>query len=226
MKKMFIIAMMLACTVVIFAQEKTGVLFVKSQDELIKERRENKELAEAVIEAKGKKLAKKQAKDLKKLGWRVAAGTPAIEEQLAEVYIKSQLLNGNFPKYIEGRSSAKSSSYGMARKHALSRARVDLSVQMKTDIAGLIELTESNTEFSKGEVNTIAKMVETSQTLFQQSLGKTDVILDLYRELDNNTEAMIVVCYDGNLAMQTLLTLFEQDRVEIKKKLQEILDKE
>lgn len=224
MKKLLIIAIMaLTCSATIFAQDDAESLLKKPQSELIKERKENLKLAEKAVKAKALSQAKKQAKVLKKQGWKAAPGTLAIEQQLTDVYIKSHLLENNFPQYIIGRSSASSSSYGVARKQALARARVDIVTQMKAEIAGLTEVTDSNIELSKGEVETVAKMVDTSQTLFQQNLGKTDVVLDICREVNNKTEAMVAVSYDGNIAKKVLLDMFEQDRAEIKQKLQEIL---
>lgn len=226
MKKILIIAIMaLTCSATTFAQGKVEEVLKKSQEELVKERKENLKLAEDAIKSKAMKLAKKQAKELKKQGWKAAAGSLTIEQQLTDVYIKSHLLEKNFPQYIIGRSTASSSSYGVARKQALARARVDIVTQMKAEIAGLTEVTDSNIELSEGEVETVAKMVDTSQTLFQQNLGKTDVILDIYREVDNKTEAMVIVSYDGKIAKQALLDMFEQDRAEIKQKLQELLGK-
>lgn len=225
MKKILLTALMaLTCSATIFGQIKTDAPLAKSQKELTKERKENLNLAENAIKSKAMKEAKKQAKELKKQGWKAAVGSLTIEQQLTDVYIKSHLLDGNFPQYIIGRSTATSASYGVARKQAITRARVDIVSQMKVEIAGLTEVTDSNIELSDGEVETIAKMVDTSQSLFQQNLGKTDVILDIYREVDKKTEAMVIVSYEGKMAKQALLDIFEQDRADIKQKLQEILN--
>ncbi len=210
--------MVLTSSATILAQSKTEEPLVKSQKELIRERKDNLKLTEEAM-----KEIKKQAKDKKKEGWKAAAGSLSIEQQLTDVYIKSHLRDGNFPQYVIGSSTAISASYGVARKQAITRARVDIVSQMKVEIAGLTEETDSNI-FSDGEVETITKMVDTSQSLFQQNLGKTEVILDIYREVDKKTEAMVIVCYDGKMAKQALLDLFEQDRADIKQKLQEILN--
>lgn len=171
------------------------------------------------------KDANKQAKQLKKEGWRPAPGTLPLEKQLNEVYTRMYMYEGRFPKYFIGRSSGRSTSAGMARKQALTRARVDVASQMKLEIAALTEETDMNTELSAGEVETVAKMVDTSQTMIQQSLGRTEVVLDIVRTLDGKTESQVAVSYDGNLAKETLLSIFEKEDAEIKQKLQNLLTK-
>lgn len=113
----------------------------------------------------------------------------------------------------------------MARKQALTRARVDVASQMKLEIAALTEETDMNTELSAGEVETVAKMVDTSQTMIQQSLGRTEVVLDIMRTTGGKTESQVAVSYDGNLAKETLLSIFEKEDAQIKQKLQDLLNK-
>ena len=97
--------------------------------------------------------------------------------------------------------------------------------QMKLEVAALTEETDMNTELSAGEVETVAKMVDTSQTMIQQSLGRTEVVLDIMRTTGGKTESQVAVSYDGNLAKETLLSIFEKEDAQIKQKLQDLLNK-
>mgnify|MGYP001161765841 FL=1 len=195
------------------------------QQQFVKERREQAKMAKNLIEQKVLKDAKKQAKQLKKEGWQPAPGTLPLEKQLTDVYTRMYTYEGRFPKYFIGRSSGRSTSAGMARKQALTRARVDVASQMKLEVAALTEETDMNTELSAGEVETVAKMVDTSQTMIQQSLGRTEVVLDIMRTTGGKTESQVAVSYDGNLAKETLLSIFEKEDAQIKQKLQDLLNK-
>lgn len=193
--------------------------------EIIKERKAALKYTAKQLDTKVLKDAKQQAKQMKKQGWMPAAGTLALEKQLTDVYTKQYAMDGSFPRYIIGRSTAKGSSQGIARKHAVARARVDVANQMSQEVAALTEMTESNIELSAGEMETVAKMVESSKLLTQQSLGKTDVVLEAYREVEGGTEVQIIVCYEGKLAVQALLESFGDDEAEIKQKLESLLKK-
>lgn len=112
----------------------------------------------------------------------------------------------------------------MARKQALARARVDVAATMSVEIAALTESTESTTELTGGEAETIAKTVETSKAMVQQSLGRTDAIMEIYREKDGKAEVQIAVSYDGGRAKAEILKLFGEEEKELKAKLEKLLD--
>ena len=70
----------------------------------------------------------------------------------------------------------------------------------------------------------MAKMMETSQTLVQQSIGRTNVVYEIFREVDGKTEVRVAVSYDGNAAKETLIKLFDEDNAELRAKLQRMLE--
>lgn len=109
----------------------------------------------------------------------------------------------------------------MARKQALTRARVDVASQIKLEVAALTEETDTNIELSSGEVETIAKMVDSSQTMLQQSLGRTEVVFDIIREMNGKTEERVAVSYSGAQAKSLLLNIFDSE--EMKQKVLEML---
>lgn len=203
-------------------QADTSSLPGQSQEQLIKERKKAAKLAEKTINAKVLKDARKQAKELKKEGWKAAPGSLPLEKQLSNLLLMQYEMSGNFPKYIIGKSAATGGSYGVARRQASTRARLEIATNMNAEIAALTENTDANTELSKGEAETVAKMVDASKQLVQQSIGKTDVVFEAYREVAGNTEVQIGLAYDGKLARATLLKLFEKDNAEIRRKLDEL----
>lgn len=192
-------------------------------NELIKERKLVATYAKKQLDAKVLKDAKKQAKLMAKQGWVPAVGSLPLVKQLTELYVKQYEVVGSFPRYLFGRSTANGTSFGVARKHALARARVDVANTMSAEVAALTETTESNVELTGQEIETVAKMVETSKLLTQQTLGKTSVILDACRETKDGVESMVVVSYEGKLAIQAVLESFGEDEAQIKSKLESLL---
>lgn len=196
----------------------------QSQKQIIKERKETAKLTEKAIEKKAIKEAKTQAKELTKDGWKAAPGSLSLEKQLSNLLLRQYEMKGNFPTYIIGKSSAVAASYGVARRQAIARARLEIATNIGAEVAALTEMTDVNTELSAGEVETVAKMVDTSKQLVQQSIGKTDIVFEAYREKDNKTEVQIGLTYDGKLAKSTILDLFDKDNAEIKQKLEKLTE--
>lgn len=168
---------------------------LESQMQIIKERNATAKLTDKEIEKKAIKEARKQAKALEKDGWKPAPGSLSLDKQLSNLLLKQYEMHGNLPVYIVGKSSARSTSYGMARKQAIARARVEIATNMKAEVASLTEISDANTELSNGEVETMAKMVDTSKQLAQQSIGKTDIVFEAIREKGNVVEVQIGLVY-------------------------------
>lgn len=217
MKRLPLVMLMMLSMSTAFAQNDD--VANPTQKEIIKERRETAKLTAKAMDTKILKDAKKQAKAMKKAGWQEAPGSLPLEKQLSNLLLRQYELNGRFPAYIIGKSSAKASTYGVARKQAITRARVEIATNMGAEIAALTESTDANTELSDGEVETIAKMVDTNKQLVQQSIGKTDIVMEAYREVDGKTEVQVGLSYDGKMAKDTLLKLFEKENEQIKQKL-------
>lgn len=221
MKKIIaIIALAFACSTVSFAQTTTK----EQVKQIIKDRKEIRKMTEKQIDAKALKEAKAQAKIDKKAGWMPCAGTATLEKQQTEVYLRKSQLKGNFSRYIFGSGQAVAKTEAIARKQALTRARVDIASNLKTEVAALTESTESNTELSNGDVETITKWIDTSKVLAQQTLGRTETIYEAYRKTDVGVEVHVIVTYDGQKAMDTLLQSFGEDQAELKAKLENLLN--
>lgn len=221
MKKIIaIIALAFACTTVSFAQTTTK----EEMKKIIKDRKEIRKMTEKQIDAKALKEAKSAAKTMKKAGWKPFVGSAGLDKQQTEVFLRKSQLKGNFPRYIVSTGTATAKTEAMARKQALARARVEIATQMQAEVAALTEMTESNSELTDGEVESISKMVETSKILTQQTLGKTETIFEAYREVPAGIEVAVMISYDGQQAKQALLQAFGEDQAELKAKLEAILN--
>lgn len=197
---------------------------IDEQKAVIKERKEMAKLTQKQVKSNVWKDAKKMAKQLKKEGWKPFPGSPSLEIQQNDMMLRRYELQGEFPRYFLGQGNANANTTGMARKQASARARVELASNISTEISSLTETEESNTEISRTDKETIGKMLSTSQALVQQSLGRTDIVFEAYREKENNTEVMVWVCCDGKAARSAILSMFDEDQKELRERFERLLE--
>lgn len=197
---------------------------IKEQKEVIKNRKAMSKLTQKQVSSNVWKQSKKQAKAWKKEGWKACPGAPTLDQQMNTSLMYQYEMDGEFPRYIVGRSSATATSFGLARKQAIARARLDIASSIQVEVAELIENTELNTEMSAAEVESAGKILATGQQFVQQTLGRTDVVFEAYREVNGKTEVMVTVGYDGRAAKSTVMKLFEQEGAELRQKMEKLLD--
>lgn len=192
--------------------------------EMYKERKANKKLTTKEIEAKNSKVAKKQAKEMKKDGWKSAPGRPTLEKQLNDLFLAQYTMEGDFPKYIVGTGTATGGNYAAARKQALELARVDIAAQIESEVAELVENNVSNKMLNDGEVESITTTMASGKTLIKQKLGKTLVIYEVFREKGTKQEVQIFLSYDGSAAKSDIMKAFENKSKELQEKVSKMLD--
>ena len=87
--------------IAVFMLAGTTASYAQLTKEQIKERKEMRKLTKKELSEKASKLARKEAKNLKKEGWSVAPGALPIEKQLDKSYMMQQEFEEDmFPKYI------------------------------------------------------------------------------------------------------------------------------
>lgn len=197
--------------------------WIEQQKEVIKARKEMAKLTRKQATSNVWKETKKQVRAWKKEGWKSSPGTPSLEQQLNDALTAQYELDGTFPRFIIGRSSGVGSTFGIARKQAVSRARADLAACIQAEVTELIEASESNIELTHSEVETVGKVLTASQQFVQQSLGRTQVIFEAYREKGDKTEVMVSVLCDGTTARSTVLKAFEKESQELQDKLSKLM---
>lgn len=169
------------------------------------------------------KQAKKQARIWKREGWKASPGAPSLEQQMNDALMYQYELDGEFPRYIVGRSSAVAGTFALARKQAIARARVDIASSIQVEVTELLEDSEMNTEMSASEVESVGRMLATGQQFVQQTIGRTTVVFEAYRERDGKVEVMVNVGYDGRAARSTVLQLFEKESDGLRQKMEDLL---
>lgn len=196
----------------------------ETQIEIIEERKKMAKLTRKKVESKVWKDAKKIAKELKKDGWKPMPGAPSLVMQQNDMLLKRYELQGYFPRYILGSGQAVASVSGVARKHALARAKVELASNIGAEVVSLTNDASSNTEYSTTDQETVGKLIDESMTKVQQSIGRTEVIFEAYREINGNTEVLLYICYDGRRAKEDILKIFDEEHKDLREKVKQDLD--
>mgnify|MGYP003293802968 CR=1 FL=1 len=225
MKKILLFAIAAMVFSVSYAQDDFGKRTMEERKASIKDRMETLKMEVNAVDKKLMKMAKKEAKNYSKKGWEPATGALPLEIQLYKLYVKEYTMNGSWPKYIIGRDQATGSSMGGAKLQAETQARVDIARQIGVEVAGLIEKSKGNKEISDDDAASITSTMMESQEKFNQTLKRTENAVQMYRKLSNgNYQFSMTVTYDGSVAKDDLLKIFEEKSADMKAKLQKLFE--
>jgi hypothetical protein len=127
-----------------------------------------------------------------------------MEKQLERSYLMEYEYNENlYPKYIMANAQSIAENYDAAKVAATSLAITNLAGQIQTEVTALIENTVANKQLSAEEAASISETVMSSKNLISQSIGRTIVVVECYRVLENkNREVMVRLAYDGEAAKE------------------------
>lgn len=225
MKKILLFAIAAMVFSVSYAQDDFGKRTMEERKASIKDRMETLKMEVNAVDKKLMKMAKKQAKNYSKKGWEPATGALPLEIQLYKLYVKEYTMDGSWPKYLIGRDQATGSSMGGAKLQAETQARVDIARQIGVEVAGLIEKSKGNKEISDDDAASITSTMMESQEKFNHTLKRTENAVQMYRKLSNgNYQFSMTVTYDGSVAKDDLLKIFEEKSADMKSKLQKLFD--
>ncbi len=196
MKKLCMVAMSLivACSTS-FAE--------RSEQKIInKERQEITRLSKKELSRKVSSATKKEAKRLKKEGWIVTPGALPLEKQLERSYMAEYVFDANlYPQNIIATAQSVAENYDAAKTAATSLAITNLAGQIQTEVTALVENTVANKQLAAQEAASVVESVLTSKKVISQSIGRTVILVECYRELPNKTkEVMVRLAYNGNEA--------------------------
>ena len=150
------------------------------------------------------KAAKKEAKQLKKDGWKVAPGNPSLEMQLAESYsMQMQKDESGYGKYIQGEAMTIGQVYDAALLQADNLAKVNLAGKMETRIIQIIDNKLANDQISREDATSLMKSISAGKNLISQTLGQVITPVKMYRDLENgNIEVRVMVYYSQDMALK------------------------
>ena len=172
--------------------------------ERAKERQAVVETTLSEVNRKASKAARDEAKRLKKEGWQVAPGALPLEKQLDRSYMMQYEFDESlYPKYIMGEAMSIGTNYDGAKMQALELAKQNLAGNIQTEVAALANNSVSNEQLTNEQAATITKTISESKSLIVQSLGRTVIIVEAYRTLNNkNKEVLVRIAYSYEMAMQ------------------------
>jgi len=199
MKKilMVIMAVIVACSAT-YAETSD----VKKQ---YKERQEIRKLSKKELNERCTKLARKEAKALKKAGWIVSPGAMPLEKQLDRSYLMQEEFDEDFyPKFIMADAQSIGENYDAAKTSAISLAITNLAANIQTEVTALVENTVANKQLEANEAASIVETVQSSKNLISQSIGRTITVVECYREVkkNGNKEVLVRIAYNGDMAKQ------------------------
>lgn len=221
MKKILMVAMtLIVASSVCFAD-------VEEAKEIRKERQEIRKLSRQELNERASKDAKKEAKRLAKEGWVVSPGMLPLEKQLDRVYLMQCEYDENlFPKYFIASAQSIGENYDAAKTAATSLAITNLAGQIQTEVSALVENTVANKQLSADDAASISETVMSSKNLISQSIGRTLVVVECYRELKNkNKEVLVRIAYNGDMAKQATKQAIRDELEKKGANLHEQLDK-
>lgn len=175
------------------------------------------------------KTIKKEVKQLKKDGWKVAPGNISMDLQLKESYSKTLEKDAQgFDKFVSGEAMTVGETYDAALFQATNLAKLDLAGKIQTEVTELIDNKLANKQLSDKQAASVAESVAASKNLVSQKLGRVIIPVKMYRDLPNgNVEVRTVVYYSHDMAMeimkQTMREDLEQKADEMSKQLDKIL---
>lgn len=147
------------------------------------------------------KLAKKEAKALKKEGWTVTPGSLTLEMQLERYYSMADEKDedGN-PLYLMVPKLTTGASYDAARMQAIALAKQELAGLIATEVSAEADNRVANGQIEAGEAASLVQTVTAGKASIAQSLGRIQIVFECYRTLPNrNKEVSVRIAYSGKL---------------------------
>ena len=195
---------------------------LKDQKEFEETKRED------LVDAKASKTARKQAKQLKKEGWKTT-GAQSLEKQVDQyLLMQADKDQSGEPFYFWGETNSTGTVYDAIKMNAMEIANQQISKQLGAEVAALVKSTTGNKQLGAEELASIVDIVESSQSLIQHNLGRTTVVLEYYRELSNGKkEIHLATAYSRQEALEVAKKVIQKSLEEkgddLSKKLDSIL---
>jgi len=182
--------------------------------------------AQKELTSKAIKLARKEAKKLTKEGFYVARGAVPMDKQLETAWtMQYQKDDDGLPKYIVETGNSTAESQTAAKLQATETAKLSIAGNITSNIAALIENNIANQQLTSDEAASVTKTVAASKNLIAQELGRTQLVVEMYRRIGVNTEADIRLAYDFKSAKEIAKKVIRKQLEDQTKLLQDKLDK-
>ena len=195
--------------------------------EQMKERKELKKASKKELQEKATKEARKEAKNLTKQGWQAVPGALPVEKQLDKSYLMQMEYDADgYPKYIMGEAMSIGENYDAAKVQALELAKLKLAGEIQTEVTALAKNSVDNKQLSAEEAASVTETIMANQNLISQSIGRTVIVMELFRTLPNkNKEVLVRIAYNGDMAKEAAKKTIREKLENKSEELHEKLDK-
>ena len=191
-----------------------------------KEREELYKSSKVQLNEKSTKAARQEAKKYAKDGWQIVPGALPLEKQLDKSYLMQMEYDADmYPKYIMAEAMSIGESYDAAKMQAQELAKQNLAGQIQTEVTALVENSVANQQLSAEEAASVVQSIIAGKSLISQSIGRTIVVMELYRTLKNkNKEVLVRIAYSGEMAKAAAKKAVREELEDKGEELQDKLD--
>lgn len=183
----------------------------------------------STLKMKPPREIKKQAKEYKKQGYKVAVGATSIERQLVNSWMKeTETDDDGFPRYLFANSTSVAETQIAAKLQATETAKLDLAGQIATSVAALIETNIANSQLNTEEAASVTKTVAAAKTIITQNLNRVIPIVEMYRNIGQNMEVNVRIAYSQEMAIdkakQVVRKSLEEETNIVQDKLEKLMN--
>lgn len=148
------------------------------------------------IKSKAIKQARKEAKKLKKDGFKVAPGQLPMDKQIENTWIKRYEVDdkGN-KKWFVADARSVGETHSAAKLQAYEVAKVNLAGQIGTEVAGLIETNIANAQLNAEDAASVTETVATFKSIVGSKMGRTTTLFEADKTIGKNTEVFVTMSY-------------------------------
>jgi len=176
-------------------------LFAQTSKKELK--KEDRELTKEVKE-KAVRNARRDARKMKKEGWKVNPGTLPLDK-LTENAWKKQLQTDEKgdPRYITADGDAVAETKTAAELQAIEMGKLQLAGLIESNISALISGNIANAQLSTKDAASVTEIVASSKNLIATKLWYVNPFYKVYKNIgDNKVKVQVKLFYDTKQSLQ------------------------
>ena len=167
------------------------------------------------LDKASQKALKKQLKEFKSEGWKTNPGQLPLETQLNKAFAAQVEVDAmGYEVWIVGEGKSTGSVYDAARTQALTVAKGEIAMKLRTDMTSTIEQDLANEQYPADEAESIAKTIVAQQgRSIDQQLNRPKTLMECFRKLPNgNTEVLIRCAISSDTVSKLAKAAIQQAR--------------
>jgi len=133
-----------------------------------------------------------------------------------------------YPKYIVETGNSVAETQTAAKLQAVETAKMNIAGNISTQVAAIIENNIANQQLNTEDAASVTQIVAAAKNLIVQELGRTVVLVEIYKKIGKNIEANIRMSYDleagVEIAKKVIRKQLEEQTDILQDKLDNILD--